>query len=229
MGWFSGADYLRLEILMDPNAIIDDDYPQQIVGLEHRLGRGAIRWQTLNPIPDLTDRKARMALVALHYGHILGIADNKTRTSLFQNMSHELPLRLSERMANYYSDKPFPYSGDGILNIIGKRVYNSWRWELSEPAEITKPKTYVSTLKIDKAGDYWLTLKMPIFGAQNILAPASVYIAFRGLWRDLNRVERFRFLRLLQAMNQFYGTAEQARGGEAGRQAFKASLHELTL
>jgi hypothetical protein len=195
------TDLLRLEVLMDYQ-----------VTARGGSGIAAVRWQPLTESAALPGDRSRIALAALHYGRILSV-HGESREELFRRVglaAHDLAEGAAEAQF-----EPWPLQ-------IGGTSFDIWPWYLVEPAQL-KPRTYTSTLKDEGRGHLSVWLKMA-WGLENVLAPASALLAISALALELDAKDRIVLGHTLVAMNDYYGTPDQAAGAGKEVHAFDAAI-----
>jgi hypothetical protein len=187
------TDVMRMDVLMDFDVL---------AAARGSICRAAVRFQRCAPSIGLDEDQTRTALVALHYGQVLGIHGyDNARAELFARVA-----TFAHQLTDTSDDEP--EFGPWKLHA-GDADFPIWPWAIADVSSGWKPKTYTATLKQDPNASLWMHLKMAA-GQERILTPASAMLAIWTLARDLDAPGRRRLGEVLLAMNHHYGTAEQA-------------------
>jgi len=203
MGILSANENLLLEIKMD-------------FDLSSGYGNASLKFELINPIPNVPESVLYMCLASLFYGRIL-YAHKETRTELFYIINDA-----ADKMIGGIKDIEFE---NWSLNIYNKDMH-IWPWNIDNTNELPDAKVYKVILEGSALDKFSINLKMT-FGIEKILARASVLILTYCLPRMLNDEGVQSFGSFLKGMNNYYGTPSGAGGLLSEKKAFKNVIKPL--
>lgn len=194
LGGMSGADAMRLDILME-------------YSVRYGTGTAALQWTD----PMSGGAPIQAILVALIYGRTL-INHKETREELFGRVGDFAMQNVRSKGAAGFDFSPW------VLHVgRGGGDHTLWPWHIVPREQITNPKIYSAILKYGKPTPKaptgrWLHLRMAM-GLERVLAPSSALIAIAGFSQTCDQEMRYFLALYLWQMNAYWGSPNRVSLG----------------